>query len=362
MILEKTQVLCVSPTLSESGDIEKLEFAADVLKKGGLVAFPTETVYGLGANALDENAVASIFKAKGRPQDNPLIVHVESAERINEYAYAEGNRFFEVLKDEMPAPLTVVLPKRDIVPSVTSGGLSSVGMRVPLSKVARKLIELSGLPVAAPSANLSGKPSPTRAQHVIDDMYGRADVIIDAGACRVGLESTVVSLTGDIPEILRPGGFTKEMLERLLGNVKVSDAVLEALKEGQKASSPGMKYKHYAPEKKVVLLNGSAQSVRKHIETLLPDKSNIIICYDEDCDERSGRIILMGSRNNSEEYAERLFDALRTTDAIDGGVCVYASLPEKTAGISLAIYNRMLRAASFNVVDTEKGGEADKKC
>lgn len=357
MILEKTQILKVSQTLSESDDVEKLKFAADVLRKGGLVAFPTETVYGLGANALDEKAVASIFEAKGRPQDNPLIVHVESADRINSFAYAEDNRFFKVLKDEMPAPLTVILPKRDVIPSVTSGGLTSVGMRVPLSKVARELIKLSGLPIAAPSANLSGKPSPTKAQHVIDDMYGRADVIIDAGSCLVGVESTVVSLTGEIPEILRPGGFTKEMLERLLGNVKVSDAVLEALKEGQQAASPGMKYKHYAPEKKVVLLSGSAASVKRHIKALLENNKNIIICYDEDCSERSERVILMGSREKGEKYAERLFDALRSTDALENAECVYAVLPEDTSGISLAIYNRMLRAAAFNVVNTDNSKE-----
>lgn len=355
MILEKTQILKVSDTLSESDDREKLLFAADILKRGGLVAFPTETVYGLGANALDEKAVASIFTAKGRPQDNPLIVHVEDSSRINEYAFAQGNRFFEILKDEMPAPLTVILPKRECVPDVTSGGLSSVGMRVPLSKVARELIKLSGVPVAAPSANLSGKPSPTKASHVICDMTGRADVIIDAGDCTVGVESTVVSLTGDVPEILRPGGFTKEMLERLLGEVKVSDAVLEALREGQKAASPGMKYKHYAPEKKVVLLNGSRGSVRNYIKNYLESSKNIIICFEGDCDGSfPGKVISMGTRDNENEYAKHLFDALRSTDMIEDAENVYAVLPESTGGISLAIYNRMLRAAAFNVIDTEK--------
>ena len=352
MILEKTEILRVSPYLSENNDIEKLKFASEVLKNGGLVAFPTETVYGLGANALDEKAVASIFTAKGRPQDNPLIVHVEDSSRINQYSFADGNRFFDVLKDEMPAPLTVILPKRECIPDITSGGLKSVGMRVPLSRVARELIRLSGLPIAAPSANLSGKPSPTKASHVIDDMYGRADVIIDAGDCAVGVESTVVSLTGTLPEILRPGGFTKEMLEILLGNVKVSDAVLEALKEGQKAASPGMKYKHYAPEKKVVLLNGNAESVRKFISTKLSDEKNIIICFEGDCDKAfSGKVIYMGKRENENEYAKNLFDALRCTDTIEDAQNVYAVLPESTCGISLAIYNRMLRAAAFNVIN-----------
>ena len=241
------------------------------------------------------------------------------------------------------------------MPDVTSGGLSSVGMRVPLSKVARELIKLSGVPVAAPSANLSGKPSPTKASHVICDMTGRADVIIDAGDCTVGVESTVVSLTGDVPEILRPGGFTKEMLERLLGEVKVSDAVLEALREGQKAASPGMKYKHYAPEKKVVLLNGSRGSVRNYIKNYLESSKNIIICFEGDCDGSfPGKVISMGTRDNENEYAKHLFDALRSTDMIEDAENVYAVLPESTGGISLAIYNRMLRAAAFNVIDTEK--------
>ena len=325
--------------------------AAAILQSGGICAFPTETVYGLGANALDEKAVAGIFTAKGRAQDNPLIVHVSDAGDINKYAFAEGNEKAHILMSQMPAPLTVILPKRDIVPLTVTAGLDNVALRVPQNVIARKLIELSGLPISAPSANLSGKPSPTKAWHVIADMMGRADVIIDGGDCAVGLESTVISLVYDVPRLLRPGGFTYEKLCSLLGKVEISDAVLEQLKEGQKPESPGMKYKHYAPEIGVVLVKGGEQKVKAFLEEKYKNENCGIICFDEDISERNGRILNMGSRNNSEEYAEKMFDALRLTDTVEGIDTVYAVLPETTSGISLAIYNRMLRAAAFNIIE-----------
>ena len=295
MILEETKILKVSPDLSDKDDMQKLEFAGEILRKGGLVAFPTETVYGLGANALDKDAVENIFRAKGRPQDNPLIVHISKPEDITKYAVTENNKYFEILKDEMPAPLTVILPKRDVIPTEVCAGLDSVGMRVPLSKIARKLIECAGVPVAAPSANLSGKPSPTCAKHVIDDMTGRADVIIDGSFSTVGVESTVVTLCTEPPTILRPGGFTKEMLERLLGRVNVSDAVLNGLKEGEKAASPGMKYKHYAPQNKVVLVKGENDG---QIEDALLHKLETENCAVICCKEQCGKFY--------EKYKERI--------------------------------------------------------
>ena len=351
MILEETKILKVNPDLSGEGDLEKIAFAADIIKKGGLVAFPTETVYGLGANALDEKAVASIFTAKGRAQDNPLIVHVSDAVDINSYAFAKGNEKADILMSEMPAPLTVILPKRDIIPMTVTAGLENVAMRVPQNIIARKLIELSGLPISAPSANLSGKPSPTKAWHVISDMDGRADVIIDGGDCAVGLESTVISLCYDVPKLLRPGGFTHERLCELLGKVEISDAVLEQLKEGQKPESPGMKYKHYAPDVRVVLVKGGKEAVKDFLEAKYENKSCGIICFDEDIEERNERILNMGSRKDSKVYAEKMFDALRETDKMCGIDIVYAVLPETTDGISLAIYNRMLRAAAFNIIE-----------
>ncbi len=352
MLVKETIILKVSPDLSGEKDIENLRIASDIIKMGGLVAFPTETVYGLGANALNEKAVASIFKAKGRPQDNPLIVHVESADRISDYAITENNTFFEILKDEMPAPLTVILPKRDIIPSCVTAGRADVGLRVPLSKVARKLIELSGVPIAAPSANLSGKPSPTKASHVIEDMMGRADVIIDGGSCRVGLESTVLTLCKDTPEILRPGGFTKEMLERLLGKVNVADAVLTALKDGAEVASPGMKYKHYAPKRKVVLIKGQKEKVSVLLTQKLRDEKCAVICFDAQICTKGDNVIFMGDEKNPQTYAERLFDALRQTDTLLDIDTIYAVLPQQdTDGICLAIYNRMLRAAAFNIIE-----------
>ncbi len=355
MILKNTQILKVSPTLEDKEDFEKLKFAADIIKKGGLCVFPTETVYGLGANALNEDAVKDIFRAKGRPQDNPLIVHVSDADDIQKYALAEENVHFQKLKEYMPAPLTCVLPKRDIIPYVVSAGLSSVGMRVPQNKVAREFLRLCEVPVAAPSANISGKPSPTKASHVICDMLGRVDVIIDAGDSSVGVESTVVSLCGDIPTVLRPGGFTKEMIEEICGKVAVSDAVLNALKEGQKAESPGMKYKHYAPQNKVVLVKGQKESITKFLEDSLENKNCAVICYDGDtAEEYKDKCIFIGSRERKEDYARLLFDALRQSDKFENIDTVFAVLPQNTDGISLAVYNRMLRASAFQVIDADK--------
>lgn len=353
MILEETKVFKVQPDLSGKDDIKNLTFAAEVLRKGGLVAFPTETVYGLGANALDEIAVKSIFTAKGRAQDNPLIVHLAKADDMDKYAKVDLCEKASVLMAQMPAPLTVIMPKRENVPTCVTAGLDSVAQRVPESLVARKLIELSGVPVAAPSANISGKPSPTSAQHVIADMTGKADVIIDAGSCSVGLESTVVSLCYDVPKLLRPGGFTYERLCELLGKVDIADAVLSQLKEGQKPESPGMKYKHYAPDARVILVRGKEENVKSFLASKHENASVGIICYDNDIEEGNERIITVGKRTDNAMYAERMFAALRDMDKITGVDTVYAVLPEDTKGISLAIYNRMLRAAAFYVVDAD---------
>lgn len=353
MILEKTKVFKVLPDLSGEDDIKNLTFAAEVLRKGGLVAFPTETVYGLGANALDENAVKSIFTAKGRAQDNPLIVHLANKDDIGKYAYVENNPKAELLISHMPAPLTVILPKKDVIPSCVTAGLDSVAQRVPQNLVARKLIELAGVPVAAPSANISGKPSPTSAQHVIEDMLGKADVIIDGGSCSVGVESTVVSLCYDVPKLLRPGGFTYEKLCELFGKVEISDAVLSQLKDGQKAESPGMKYKHYAPEAKVILVKGTKENVSRFLRNMLTQDGTGIICYEKDVEYTEGRVVFVGTREDNSLYAEKMFDALRSVDKWGTVNTVYAVLPDSTQGISLAIYNRLLRAAAFCVTDAD---------
>ena len=339
--------------------MEKLSFAAKVLREGGLVAFPTETVYGLGANALCEDAVKSIFTAKGRAQDNPLIVHLSSTSDMDKYAHTEKCEKAIKLFPLMPAPLTVIMPKKDIIPLCVTAGLDNVALRVPQNLIARKLIELSGVPVAAPSANISGKPSPTSASHVINDMTGRADIIIDGGNCSVGLESTVVSLCKDVPVLLRPGGFTYENLCEILGRVDIADAVLSQLKEGQVPESPGMKYKHYAPDTRVVLVKGKKDNVKAFLEEKYKDLSNGIICYEEDGSFDIERCIKVGTREDNAGYAEKMFDALRRVDFFSGVNTVYAVLPENTDGISLAIYNRMLRAASFSVIDTDKAEKGE---
>ncbi|MBQ2792850.1 MAG: threonylcarbamoyl-AMP synthase, partial [Oscillospiraceae bacterium] len=219
---------------------DELQTAADILAKGGLVAFPTETVYGLGANGLNEDAVRSIFAAKGRPSDNPLILHICDTEQLPQLAREIPEEAIKLALEFWPGPLTMVLPKTDRVPDAVSGGLDTVAIRFPNNLIAREIIRRSGKPIAAPSANLSGSPSPTTAQHCIDDLIGRVDAIVDGGSCGVGLESTVISLATEVPTVLRPGGITVEQLRAVLGEVQVDPAVTEPMKDGQKAASPGM--------------------------------------------------------------------------------------------------------------------------
>lgn len=350
MILEKTRILKVTKNADTEEDIQNLLFAADIIKKGGLVVFPTETVYGLGANALDEDAAKKIYEAKGRPQNNPLIIHLDNKADIGKFCETDGVYGLDKLESLMPAPLTVILPAKEIVPRTVTGGLDTVAVRVPTSAVARKLIEFSGCPIAAPSANLSGKPSPTSASHVLEDMDGRVDVIIDGGDSEVGLESTIVTLCEEVPTLLRPGGITYEMLCELLGEVHLSRAVLESLKPGDKVLSPGMMYKHYAPDKPVVLLKGDREKALAFVNEKI-DGRIAVICYDEDeALINNARVLSAGKRSDNSEYASKLFALLRNTNSIEADT-VFAFLPEDTSGISLAIYNRLLRAAGFNVID-----------
>lgn len=352
MILNTTRVFKVRADLSGSDDMVAMRFAADILRKGGLVAFPTETVYGLGANALDERAVHGIFEAKGRPQDNPLIVHLSSYEDMNKYCDT-NNEYLPKLYPLMPGPITVVLPKKDIIPDSVCAGNKTVGIRIPQSLVARRLIELSGVPVAAPSANISGKPSPTSASHVISDLSGKVDVIIDCGSTTVGVESTVLSLCTPVPVILRPGGITFESLLKLLGKVELASSITAPLKEGEKVAAPGMKYKHYAPNTPVYLLEGSETSILTFMRVKDQRENCAILCYDEDMPLVCGKnMFSVGSFESPEVYARNLFDALRKTDEIEGLCAIYARIPKNTEGISLAVYNRLLKASGFCKIDT----------
>ena len=324
-----------------------IALAGEIIRGGGLVAFPTETVYGLGANALDETAVKSIYKAKGRPSDNPLIVHIAEKKDIIPLVKEVTPTAQKLIDSFFPAPLTIILKKSAIIPNVTSGGLDTVAVRMPENEVARKIIKASGVPVAAPSANTSGLPSPTKAKYVIDDMFGKVDAIVDGGDCRFGVESTVITLATDKPTVLRPGAVTKEMLEEVIGEVEISSAVLEEMKSDETASSPGMKYKHYSPKAKIVIVNAD----KEKYEAFVNSKENAFaLCFDGD-DVKIPHLTY-GKENDDLSQAKELFDKLRQLDEM-GAKKVYARIPNKS-GVGMAVYNRLIRAAAFNVIDLEK--------
>ena len=330
---------------------EDITTASQIIRDGGIVAMPTETVYGLAANALDGNAVRKIFKAKGRPMDNPLIVHVSSVKMAEDlHLYKEFTKEAKALAEKFwPGPLTIILPKGDCIPDEVSAGLSTVAVRCPSHKVAQKLIELSGKPLAAPSANISGKPSPTKFQHCVNDLMGRADAIIDGGECAVGVESTVVTLATNPPRLLRPGGVTVEQLEGVLGKVEIDDAVLDKLKENEVASSPGMKYKHYAPSAQVYLVKGRefASFVNR-----VSDSTTAVVCFDEDKSRINSVTYPIGSRNDYFSHAHKIFDVLRQIDKDENIKKVFAPLP-KVEGVSLAVYNRLIRASAFRIINAD---------
>ena len=324
--------------------------AAALIRSGELVGFPTETVYGLGADALNEQAVRAIFAAKGRPADNPLIVHIAAWEEL--LPLCHPNKAAERLAEAFwPGPLTMILPKKDIVPTVVTAGLDSVAIRMPSHPVAHALIQESGCPIAAPSGNRSGRPSPTLASHMMEDMDGRIPMILDGGACDVGVESTVVSLTGPVAVVLRPGGITPEMLAAVQGEVHVADSVMRPLKEGEAAPSPGMKHKHYAPKAHMTLYEGRAEDVASRIcaeyDALAATEKCLIF-------SASDHLALYGARQTADlgpdawAAAHAIFAALRQADT-DGVTRVFSeSWPEN--GVGLAVMNRMARAAGFDII------------
>lgn len=324
-----------------------IALAGKILASGGLVAFPTETVYGLGANALDEEAVKKIYAAKGRPSDNPLIVHVANKEDIAPLVQKITPKAQALIDEFFPAPLTIILPKSEKIGSVVSGGLDTVAVRMPQNETARRVIRASGCPIAAPSANTSGLPSPTKAKYVIDDMMGRIDAVIDGGDCAFGVESTVITLAEDTPVLLRPGAITKEMIEAVIGRIDVAKAVLEGMKKDEIAASPGMKYKHYAPKAKVVIVNADKQ----RYEDFVNEKNDAFaLCFEND----NVKIpkVTFGKENDDLSQAKELFDALRILDEM-GAEKVYARIPNKD-GVGMAVYNRLIRAAAFTVIDLTK--------
>lgn len=339
-----TKVIKIDPINPEA---ERIALAAEVIKNGGLVALPTETVYGLGADATDADAAMKIYAAKGRPSDNPLIIHIASPEDAERYAFT-CELYYRLAKAFMPGPLTVIMPKKDIIPISVTGGLDSVAVRCPSHNIARELIAAAGVAVAAPSANLSGSPSPTSAAHVISDLDGRVDMIIDGGDAEIGLESTIVKIDGDSLTLLRPGGITYDALLCVCDKVSIAPAVTDKLAENERPLSPGMKYRHYAPSAPLVLLDGEYGKVLSFMSEAQRSENCAIICFDEDADVLSeNNIIAIGKKDDQVTQASRLFSALRDADKLTVDI-IYAHLPAKD-GIGLALYNRMIRAAAHTI-------------
>lgn len=321
-----------------------LKESAELLKSGEVVGIPTETVYGLAANAFDEEAVKKIFIAKGRPSDNPLIVHIAKFEDLAPLVREIPEKVKIMAEKFWPAPLTMIMKKSDRISNVVSGNLDTVAVRMPRSDYARAIIENCGLPLAAPSANLSGSPSPTNAKYVFDDMNGRIPLIIDGGNCEIGVESTVISFAEDPPRLLRPGGVTLEEITELLGEVVVDDAVLNKLEEGAVASSPGMKYKHYAPKADITIIKSDFETFKSLCES---DENVTALCFDGEENHLDCNCVTYGEENDGYSQSARLFDALRELDEI-GAQKVYARCPD-TKGMGLAVYNRLIRASGFKI-------------
>lgn len=323
--------------------------AAEVIAGGGLLGIPTETVYGLGANGLNSDAVRAIFAAKGRPQDNPLILHVPSADWLERYcedippvAYELSDRFW-------PGPLTVILKRRPIVPDAVTAGLDTVGMRCPDCAVTRDIIAAANVPVAAPSGNASGRPSPTTANAMLEDMEGKIDAIVDAGPCAVGVESTIIDLTVNPPRLLRPGGVTLEELEDALGEVAVDDAVRRQMAPDERPRAPGMKYRHYAPKAPVTVVKGDPHETAGYIVARMAERSGVI-CFDEFKGYFQGAPVeTIGPMENKAEHARRIFDALRAFDRLDVED-IWAQSPDDV-GIGLAVANRLNKAAGFHIIE-----------
>ena len=329
-------------------DEQSLSEASELFKAGELVAFPTETVYGLGANALNGDAVRKIFAAKNRPADNPLIVHVAEPAQLDALCFVTETAR-KLIAAYWPGPLTLLLKKKPIIPDVVTAGLDSVGVRMPSHPVAHEMLRVCGLPIAAPSANLSTRPSPTTAQHVLEDMNGRIPLILDGGACQVGVESTVLDLTGETPVVLRPGAVTPEMIAKVAGAASVAGSVMRPLKEGESAPSPGMRHKHYAPRGKMTIVRGDEQKMVETIKKLYDESENACILSLTRHMGQYGARRVFDLGDSQTEVAHNIFALLRQADdlKIDR---LYAEGME-SAGVGLAVMNRMARAAAFDILD-----------
>ena len=333
-------------TYDINNDLADIKTAAEILKDGGVVAIPTETVYGLAADAFNEEAVKYVYKAKGRPSNNPFIVHISDFEQIYLLAKDVPDGAKKLAEKFWPGPLTIILPKREEVPYATSGGLDTIAVRFPSHPIANKIIELS-CPLAAPSANISGFPSPTAFEHVEADMMGRADAICDGGDCNVGVESTVISLATPVPLLCRPGGITLAQLQEVLGDVDVADSILKPMKDGDIAPSPGMMYKHYSPEAKLTVVRGNGEEFRAYVQS---SDADAVLCFEGEEEFFKDKItVTFGREDDSLSQAQRLFFALRELDE-KGAKEVLVRNPSKE-GVGLAVCNRLYRAAAFRFVN-----------
>ena len=331
----------------------EIDQAAAILREGGLVGIPTETVYGLGANGLNEQAVKNIFAAKGRPQDNPLILHIPDVSWLERYCKDIPLTAYKLAEAYWPGPMTMILYHKELVPDAVTAGLDTVGMRCPAHKLCRDIIAAAGVPVAAPSGNTSGRPSPTTAQHMLEDMDGKIEAIVDGGPCAVGVESTIIDLTCNPPRLLRPGGITLEQLRDVLGEVDVDPAVTRLLGAGEKPKAPGMKYRHYAPKAPVTVVTGDPKKSAEYIAAHAQPEDGII-CFDEFLPLFTGRssarpVMDLGPAGDKEEQARHIFDALRSFDHTTVPA-IWAQCPD-TSGIGLAIANRLNKAAGFHIIE-----------
>lgn len=345
-----TEILKINPNSFSDSELIK---AADIIRSGGLVVFPTETVYGLGAEGTNASAAEKIYKAKGRPSDNPLIIHIADPNDASKFTFT-NDTYFRLAEKFMPGPLTVVLTAKDTVPMETRAFLPTVAVRCPAHPIASRLIKLAGVPIAAPSANLSGSPSPTKASHVIDDMLGKVNMIIDGGDAEFGLESTIVKIeeNGTLT-LLRPGKITIEDLLTVCPIVKIADAVTSKLKDNEVALSPGMKYRHYAPKSPVFLIDAKIEDSFSYIANQAKTKSVAVLCYEEDIKllrkkAPNAFIYPFGAENDELLQAHLLFDILRDADKHNFDE-IYAPLPSQE-GVGLALYNRMIRAAAYHII------------
>jgi len=335
--------------LKEEINLEKLEPAADALKNGKLVLFPTETVYGIGANALNEEAVKNIFIAKGRAQDNPLIVHVSDEQMLERLVKDIGEIEKKLIKEFWPGPLTIIFEKKSLIPDMITGGLKTVAIRMPSNVIARKLIELSNVPVAAPSANISGRPSGTDIKDIIDELDGKVDFIIDSGKVDIGLESTVVRVIDNVVHILRPGKIAPEDINKLGLSVAIEKQILGEYKPEEKVMSPGIKYKHYAPNSKCVLIYSEDENkLIEKIQKLEKNQKTVILCKTRNLEKYASKNKLaMG--DNLEEISRNIFTLLRKVDKYNAELVIIEGV-EKT-GLGLAIMNRLIRACEHNYIE-----------